>query len=255
MCGAAWLCALPAALIATAPCAQAANVLGLLAAERQRIENADYRVSGRLVRVDTSGARLSDGLSIEARAFPGALRILVKVTSPAKARVHLLLETHYDGRASIEIAHPGDRAPTPLPFDRWSDGPLGRGFSYEDFLEQEYFWPLQSAEGEAKFGARDCDVVISEPGSEDRTRYAQVKTWLDHAIGFPVYAEKTQKGTREVKEFTYFGLRHNGGVWSASQVEEKVRGQPGSTLLIIESGSAKANLRLGDFSPAQLTRF
>jgi hypothetical protein len=38
-------------------------------------------------------------------------------------------------------------------------------------------------------------------------------------------------------------------------VEAKVRGQAGSTLLIIDRGSAKANLGLGDFSPEKLTRF
>jgi hypothetical protein len=58
-----------------------------------------------------------------------------------------------------------------------------------------------------------------------------------------------------VKEFTYFGLRHEGGVWSANQVEAKTRGQACSTLLILDRGSAKANLGLGEFSPEQLTRF
>jgi hypothetical protein len=38
-------------------------------------------------------------------------------------------------------------------------------------------------------------------------------------------------------------------------VEEKTRGRGGSTLLIIDRGSAKANLDLRDFSPEQLTRF
>jgi hypothetical protein len=53
-----------------------------------------------------------------------------------------------------------------------------------------------------------------------------------------------------VKEFTSFGLRREGGVWSAHQVEVKVRGRAGSTLLIIDRGSTKAHLSLGDFSPA-----
>jgi hypothetical protein len=95
----------------------------------------------------------------------------------------------------------------------------------------------------------------STPGAADRTHYAGIKTWLDHSIGFPVYVEKTLKGTGAVKEFTYFGLRHDGGVWSANQVEAKTRGQAGSTLLILDRGSAKANLGLGEFSPEQLTRF
>ena len=69
-----------------------------------------------------------------------------------------------------------------------------------------------------------------------------------------MYVEKTLKdGT--VKEFTYFGLRQEGGVWSAHQVEAKIRGQAGSTLLIIDRGTPKANLSLKDFNPAQLTHF
>jgi hypothetical protein len=67
--------------------------------------------------------------------------------------------------------------------------------------------------------------------------------------------EKTVKATGVLKEFTYYGLRHEGGVWSASQVEAKLRGIPGSTLLIIDRGSAKANLTLADFSSDRLTRF
>ena len=58
-----------------------------------------------------------------------------------------------------------------------------------------------------------------------------------------------------MKEFTYFGLRQNGGVWSASQVEAKIRGQSGSTLLIIDHGTTKANLDLKAFSSEQLIHF
>jgi len=226
-----------------------------LAQQRHRIESADFETSGRLVRVDASGKRTSYGISIKAHGFADQLRTLVEITSPENARMHFLLDLHFNGDSSIEVARPGGHGATPLPFDKWSDGPLGPGFSYEDFLEQQYFWPEQSLEGEVKFGARDCDLVKSIPGADGKTHYSQIRTWLDHSIGFPVYAEKTMRGTGTVKQFTYYGLRHNGGVWSASQVEEKTRGQNGSTLLIIDHGSANANLHASDFSVAQLTRF
>jgi hypothetical protein len=232
-----------------------ADAHAVLSAQRKLIESADFETVGRLVRVDANGVRTSYGISIKAHGFPGELRALVAITSPATARMHFLLDMHFNGESSIEVARPGDHAMTPLPFDKWSDGPLGSGFSYEDFLEQQYFWPEQMAEAPAKYGARDCDVVKSAPGAAEKTHYAEVKTWLDHSIGFPVYAEKTMKGAGAVKQFTYFGLRHNGGVWSASQIEEKTRGENGTTLLIIDRGSAKANLHASDFSAAQLTRF
>jgi hypothetical protein len=254
--------ALAAALLLAIP-ANAADAYAVLATPRQRVETADFRASGHLVRVDANGARTNYGITIKAHWFPGVLRALVEIAPPqndrakpgSDARARILLEMRPSGQNTILIAHPGDKAPAALPFDKWSDGPLGNGFSYEDFLEQQYFWPGQALLEETKFGARDCDVLKSTPGAADRTHYAGIKTWLDHSIGFPVYVEKTLKGTGAVKEFTYFGLRHEGGVWSANQVEAKMRGQAGSTLLILDRGSAKANLGLGDFSPEQLTRF
>jgi hypothetical protein len=231
----------------------------VLAAPRQRVQSADFRATGHLVRVEANGTRTSYGITIKAHWFPGVLRVLLEIT-PLKntypdARAHILIEMRPNGQNVVKIAHPGDAAPVILSFGQWSDGPLGPGFSYEDFLEPEYFWPNQTVVEETRYGARDCDVLKSTPGPSDRTHYAEIRSWLDHDIGFPVYIEKTLKGTGAVKEFTYFGLRHTGGVWSASQVEVKLRGNAGSTLLIVDRGSAKANLALADFSTEHLTRF
>jgi hypothetical protein len=234
--------------------AMAADAGKVLAAQRERIETADYRVSGRLVRIDASGARTSSPITIKAHWFAGVLRVLFEVTSPADARVHILLEMRPKGRNVIQIAHPGDAAPIILPFVRWSEGPLGSGFSYEDLLESEYFWTEQTALEKAKYGARDCDVVKSTAGATEKSHYTEIKSWLDAGIGFPVYVEKTQKdGT--VKEFTYIGLRQNEGVWSASQVEAKTRGRAGSMLLMIDRGSAKAKLGAKDFSLTEVMHF
>jgi hypothetical protein len=246
-------------------CAQTVNLNDLLASMRKRIETADFRATGHLIRVQPSGVRLSYPITIKAHWFPGMLREFVEMGTAPKTPgnaplstspvTHALLEMRPNGQGSITIAHPGDKSPTALPVEKWSEGPLGPGFGYEDLLEQQYFWPEQTSEGKVKFGARDCEIVKSTPGASDRTHYALVKTWLDPSIGFPVYVEKTVKESGVVKEFTYYGIRHEEGVWSAHQVEVKVRGQSGSTLLILDRGSAKANLTLADFNPALLTKF
>lgn len=253
----ACIIALPALL-----CAQTANLNDLLASMRKQIEMADFRATGHLIRVQPNGARLSYPITIKAHWFPGVLREYVEMGSASgnaatgdRLVTHALLEMRANGQSSILIAHPGDKSPIALPVEKWSEGPLGPGFGYEDLLEQQYFWPGQTSEGKAKFGARDCEIVKSTPGASDRTHYAQVKTWLDPSIDFPVYVEKTVKESGAVKEFTYYGIRHEEGIWSAHQVEVKVHGQSGSTLLILDRGSARAKLTLGDFSPAQLTKF
>jgi hypothetical protein len=244
-----------AATLAFAVTAQAADVHTVLMRPQLRLQAADYRATGHLVRVDASGVRTSYAIRLKARWFPGGLRVLLRIASPAEARANILLEMQPNGQTTIQIAHPGDAVPTRLPFDQWSHGPLGAGFSYEDFLEPQYFWKNQALLEKTKYGARECDVLKSTPDKSDRTHYAEVRTWLDQSIGYPVYAEKTLKGTGAVKEFTYFGLRQNGGVWSAHQVEVKLRGHAGSTLLIIDRGSTKANLDLKQFNSEQLIHF
>lgn len=246
--------ALALALMAAAP-VRAADTEALLAGPRQAVQQADYRAAGHLVRVDAGGKRISNDISIKARWFPGVLKVLVEINAPAEAKEHILLEMRPGGQSAIHVAHPGDTVMTAVPFEKWSDGPLGSGFSYEEFLEQQYFWAGQTALESARRGARECDILKSIPGPTDRTHYAEVRTWLDHTIDFPVYVEKTAKDGGTVKEFTYFNLRHDGGIWSATQIEEKTRGQAGSTLLIINRGSPKANLTAGDFSLERMTHF
>jgi hypothetical protein len=247
------LAALALVLPVAAP-AFAADTHAMLAGPRQAVQKADYRAVGHLVRVDAAGKRTSYDITIRAHWFPGVLRILAQVGGPAQARANILMEMRPGGQSSIRIAHPGDTAAVAVPFDKWSDGPNGPGFSYEDFLEAQYFWSGQAALESVKRGARDCDVLKSTPGPNDKSTYSEVLTWLDHTIDFPIYEEKTMK-SGGVKEFTYFGLRHDGGIWSAAQIEEKTRGQAGSTLLIINRGSAKANLTAADFNPERLTHF
>ena len=64
-------------------------------------------------------------------------------------------------------------------------------------------------------------------------------------------AVKTLRGTDSQKEFIYYNLRQNSGVWIAMQVEAKQKGKPGSSILVIETGSGKANLQRKDFDISQ----
>jgi hypothetical protein len=252
-----------AAMLFIATTAHAADARAVIAIARQRIEAEDSRATGRLVRVDASGNRISNAFTIKAHWFPGVLRALLEIVpsrTPAgnarqDARVSILLEMRPNGQNTIRVFRPHESAPASLPFDKWSESVFGSDFNYEDFLQPEYYWQGQTILKSARFGARDCDVLKSTAGASDRSHYVEVQTWLDHTIGYPIYVEKTLKDAAIVKEFTYFGLSQSGGVWSARQVEVKIHGRPGSTLLIIERGSTRANLTIRDFSPEQISQF
>jgi hypothetical protein len=219
----------------------------VLAGTRQRIETADFRATGKLVHVGASGERTNYKLTMKGHWFPDGLHILCEVTEPASARMSLLLHMSVSGRVTIEVVQPGSKGPTTLPFDRWNDALLGTDFSYEDMVEGHFFWKNQDLLAPVKYGARDCFVLKSEPGAEDRSYYGSVTSWIDRDTFYPVHVEKTLRGTGQQKDFVSFGLRQNGGVWSASQVEVKVQGKPGSSLLVIESGTEKAKLGRKDF--------
>lgn len=225
----------------------------VLTASRQRIEKLDYRSTGRLTRVEGNGKRTNYKFVGKARWFPDGLRVLCEISGPGSEKTSLLLHMSVSGRVTIEALLPGEKAASALPFERWNDPLVGTDFSFEDMVENQFFWKNQELLAPEKYGGRDCFVLKSKSDSQDRTYYDSVTSWLDRNILFPVHVVKTLRGTGQQKEFIYYGLRQEGGAWSASQVEAKLQGKPGSSILVIEGGSAKANLGSKDFDIGQFS--
>ena len=219
----------------------------VLTGSRQRIEKLDYRVTGRLTRVEGNGKRTSYKFAAKAHWFPDGLRVLCEISGPGSEKTSVLLHMTVSGHVTIEAVLPGEKGASVLPFERWNEPLVGTDFSYEDMVESQFFWKNQALLAPEKYGARDCFVLKSMSGSQDRTYYDSVTSWIDNGILYPVHVVKTLRGTGRQKEFIYYGLRQIGGVWSATQVEAKLQGKPGSSILVIEGGSGKANLGRKDF--------
>ena len=223
----------------------------VLTGSRQRIEKLDYRVSGRLTQVEADGKRTNYKFAAKARWFPDGLRVLCEISGPGSEKTFVLLHMTASGRMTIETILPGQKSATVVPFEHWNDPLAGTTFSYEDMVESQFFWKHQELLPAEKYGARDCFVLKSVSGPEDRTHYDSVTSWIDRSILFPVHVVKTLRGTGLQKDFVYYGLRKVGGDWSASQVEATLQDKPGSAILAIESGSPKANLARKDFDIGQ----
>jgi hypothetical protein len=223
----------------------------VLTGSRQRIEKLDYRVTGRLARIEGDGKRATYKFVAKAHWFPDGLSVLCEISGPGSEKTSLLLHMSLSGHVTISAVLPGEKAATVLPFERWNDPLLGTDFSYEDMLESYFFWKNQEVKVPEKYGVRDCFVLKSTSGSQDRTYYDSVTSWIDRSILFPVHVVKTLRGTGQQKEFIYYGLRQVDGVWTAMQAEAKLQGKPGSSILTIERGSPKANLGRKDFDISQ----
>jgi len=233
-------------------CAANPDLETVLTGSRQRIEKLDYRATGRLTRVEGDGKRMSYKFVAKAHWFPDGLRLLCEITgSGSGEKTSLLLQMSVSGRVTIEAVLPGEKTARALPFEHWNDPLVGTDFSYEDMVENQFFWMNQELLPPEKYGARDCFVLKSKSGSQVRSYYDSVTSWIDRGILFPVHVVKTLRGTGQQKEFIYYGLRQIGGVWSATQVEAKLQGKPGSSMLAIDGGSGKANLKRQDFDISQ----
>jgi len=225
----------------------------VLTGSRQRIEKLDYRMTGRLTRVEGDGKRTNYKFVAKAHWFPDGLRLLCEISGPGSQKTSLLLYMSVSGQVTIQRVLPGEKTASVLPFERWNDPLMGTDFSYEDMVENQFFWKNQDLLAPEKYGARDCFVLKSRPGAQDRTHYDSVTSWIDRGILFPVHVVKTLVGTEPQKEFIYCGLRQVGGGWSATQVEVKLQGKPGSSILVVDAGSGKANLGRKDFDISQFS--
>jgi hypothetical protein len=223
----------------------------VLNGSRQRIEKLDYRVTGRLTRVEGDGKRTNYKLAAKARWFPDGLRVLSEITGPNGEKTILLVHMNDSGHVTIEAQLPGEKAASVLPFEHWTDSLAGTDFSYEDMVESQFFWKHQELLAAEKYGARDCFVLKSTSDAQDRSHYDSVTSWIDRKIMFPVHVVKTPHGTGPQKDFVYYGLREVGGEWAASQVEAKQQGKPGLSIMVIERGTGKANLARKDFAIGQ----
>src|SRR5215468_2584308 len=156
-----------------------------LTGSRQRIEKIDYRLSGRLIRVEGGGKRTNYKFVAKAHWFPDGLRLLCEISGPGSEKTSLLLHMTATGQLTIEAVLPGQKTASALPFERWNEPLVGTDFSYEDMVESQFFWKHQGLLAPEKYGARDCFVLKSMPDSQDRTHYDSVTSCVDRGILFP----------------------------------------------------------------------
>jgi hypothetical protein len=234
----------------TKPAASAGSLKAILAAARARVEQSDVRASGRLIAIAANGARINNNLALASHSFPDGLRTMVTVTAPDHASVRYLLIQDLAGHTTIEALRKGDAAPVKLPPEHWGEDVAGTLFYPEDFADGQFFWSKQTVLPPQKYGARDCFVLKSEPGPGQPTIYASVTTWLDQKTGASVYIEAVPKNGEPTKQFVFYGIEQIGGTWLSRQIEVKIAGKPGSSMLLIEHGSPHAHLQHKDFNLA-----
>ncbi|MGC2297830.1 MAG: hypothetical protein WA476_03435, partial [Acidobacteriaceae bacterium] len=62
--------------------------------------------------------------------------------------------------------------------------------------------------------------------------------------------EAVPKNGDPTKQFVFYGIEQIGGTWLSRQIEAKIAGKAGSSMLLIEHGSPHAHLQRKDFNLA-----
>src|ERR1700728_1671102 len=93
----------------------------VLTGSRQRIEKLDYRVTGRLTRVEADGKHTSYKFVAKAHWFPDGLSVLCEISGPGSEKTSLLLHMTLSGLVTIEAILPGEKTASLLPLKRWND--------------------------------------------------------------------------------------------------------------------------------------
>src|ERR1700741_4817454 len=71
-----------------------------LTGSRQRIEKLDYRMTGRLSRLEVNGKRTNYRFFAKAHWFPDGLRLLCEISGPGSEKTSLLLHLSETGRVT-----------------------------------------------------------------------------------------------------------------------------------------------------------
>jgi len=98
-------------------------------------------------------------------------------------------------------------------------------------VENQFFWKNQETLAPEKYGARDCFVLKSKPGSQDRTHYDSATSWIDRSILFPLHVVKTLRGTGQQKEIHYYGLRKTAALGVRRKWRQSCKASPASRFL------------------------
>jgi len=235
-----------AAMLA-APMVHAQSVAAEVAAQQHRVLSVDARVSGRLVLVDGTGKRSSTKFLVKTHGFPDGVRLLEELETPQPVRILVRLEP--SGRVTARLAHKDaagkwltDSAPA-----RLSDAMGGSGFTLEDLVDEQFFWKDQAMVGRAPCGPRQCVTLKSVAGAVDHSQYGSVVSSFDEKTNALIHVIKTVRGSGVVKDMSYSNLHVSHGVTAAAQIELKVAGAAGSSLFVVDHGTAKANLTRADF--------
>src|SRR4029434_1833961 len=91
----------------------------VLTGSRQRIEKLDYRMTGRLTRLEGDGKRTSYKFVAKAHWFSDGLRLLCEISGPDPEKTILLLHMNATGRVTIEAVLPGEKGDSVVAFAHW----------------------------------------------------------------------------------------------------------------------------------------
>ena len=129
-------------------------------------------------------------LLVKARRTTAATEIIYQVLWPKERKGEsFLLRKSPSQAATGALFVPPDSLHT-LTTAQMKEGIFGSDLSYEDLVGNFYSWENQAIVGAETVDRVSCQILESKPGTNDRSTYARVRSWIDVKKLVPMRIEK-----------------------------------------------------------------
>lgn len=96
-------------------------------------------------------------------------------------------------------------------------------FTFEDLAFTFLLWPTHSLDRISKSKGRPCYVIESFPGSDYKSQYSSVRSWIDQEGWFPLRLECHAKDNPDqvFRQIEIISVKKEGDHWNLSKIEAR----------------------------------
>ena len=131
------------------------------------------------VRQPNGGGKMVLQLQVKSQRTKASTDLVYQILWPKERKGESFLLRKSGGRAATGAVFTLPDSLLPLTASKMKDGIFGSDLSYEDLVENFFAWENQALVGTETLERTACQILESKPGSDDRSGYSKVRSWID----------------------------------------------------------------------------
>jgi len=129
-------------------------------------------------------------LQIKQRATKSGIDVVYQVLWPKERKGESVLLRKSSNHPATGVVFTPPENVRNLDGSQMKEALFGSDLSYEDIVEDFFFWDQQTLKGTEAIDRINCQILESKPGKGERSTYGSVRTWVDTRRFVPLRVEK-----------------------------------------------------------------